>query len=240
MIALMAPVSHLLHHNRVFGTTRRAIGPPSGPCVTVLSMAPPSGAMNNVHSGLANTMIGISTLTTIKTPWKAARLDPRGFLHAILQITLQEMVIDCGDLKTNHTIALCVREAYIRLNRVDAGTTPGQPISVIPFLGMLPLRRRRKTGGRGQRTHTPHQDRRRGRRSLRVDQPWETQQVSTQHIFIPSNLLRNLSPLRRQQREPMEGAKKETLVRGKETGTELHLGRSISIINSDGHTSPER
>jgi len=217
----------------MFGTTRHTIGPPSGPCVTVSSMAPPSGAMNNVHSGLANTMIGIPTLATINSPWKTAKLDPRGLPRTILLVTLQETLMGCGDLMTNHTTALSVRAARNPLNRVDAGTT--RQISVIPFLEMPPpRRRRRKTGGRGRRTHTPHQDRRRGRRSLRIDQQWEVQQTSTQHIHIAPNLLRNRTPPRRkQQGEIMENARKRAPGRGKGMGMELHLRRSISVMSSD-------
>ncbi|KAI9566424.1 hypothetical protein HD554DRAFT_2174351 [Boletus coccyginus] len=80
----------------------------------------------------------------------------------------------------------------------------------------------------GQRTHTPNQDRRRGR-SLRIDQRGETQQTSIQHIHIPSNPPRNWDLLRKQQRVLVEGASKGILGWGKETGTELHLRRSISI-----------
>lgn len=235
MIALMPLVSHLLPNNRMFGTTRHIIGPPSGPCVMVLSMTPPSDAMNNVHSGLANTMIGISTLAMTNSPWKMAKLDPRGLPHTILLVTLQGTLMGCGDLMTNHTTAL---SAHNPLNLVDAGAT--LPISVIPFLEMPPpRRRRRKTGGRGRRTHTPHQDRRRERRSLRIDQRWEVQQTSTQHIHIAPNPLRNRTPRRKRQGENMENARKRALGRGKETGVELHLRRPISVMSSDS-LSPER
>jgi hypothetical protein len=173
MIVLMPPVSHLFPNNRMFGTIRHTIGLPSGPCVMVLSIAPPSNAMNNVHNGLANTTIGIPTLVTTNSPWKMVKLDPRALLHTVLPITLQETVMGCGDLMTNHTTTLSVRAAYIHLNRVDAGAT--RPISVI-LLEMSPLRRRRrKIGGRGQRMRTAYRGRRRGRKSPRTDQRWETQ-----------------------------------------------------------------
>lgn len=187
MIVLMPPVSHLLPNNRMFGTTRHTIGLPSGPCVMVSSMAPPSDATNNVHNGLANTTIGMSTLATTNSPWKTAKLDPRGLLHTVPPIMPQETVMGCGDRMTNRTTALSVRAVH--LNRVDAGAT--RPISVIPLEMSPPRRRRRKIGGRGQRMRTAYRDRRRGRRSPRTDQRWETQQTSTRHIHIGPNLLRN-------------------------------------------------
>lgn len=219
MIGLITPVSHLSSHDRMFETTRHTTGLPSGPCVMVLSIAPLSGAMNDGHSGLANTTTRISTLATINSPWKTAKLGPRGLLHTILPITLQETVMGCGDLMMNHTIALSVRAAYKHRSRVDAGAT--RLISKVPFLELeMPpaRRRRRKTGGRGQKTHTPHQDRRRGRRSLRIDQRWETQQTSIQHIHIAPNLLRNRNFRRKQQGELMGVVRKGTLGLGKETG----------------------
>ena len=239
MIALMPPVSHFLPNDRIFGTTKHTRGLPSGPCAMVLSMAPPSDAMNNVHSGLANTTIGMLTLATTNSPWKTAKLDPRGLLRTVLLITLQETVTGCGDLMMNHTTALSVRAAYKHLNRVDAGAT--RPISLMLFLEMPPpRRRRRKTGGQGQRMHTPYRDRRRGRRSLRIDQRWETQQTSTQHIHIAPNLPRSWSFRRMQQEELMKDARIGTLGWGKETGIQWHLRRTTSIMSSDALSPSEQ
>lgn len=241
MIALITPVSHLFLYNRTFETTRHTKGLPSGPCVMVLSMAPPLGAMNNVHSGLANTTIGIQILATINSLWKTAKPDPRGLLRTVLPMILQETVTGCGDLTTNRTIVPSMRAAYKHQNRVDAGAT--QLISMIPFpeLEMPPAgRRRRKTGGRGRKMHTPHRDRRRGRRSLRIDRPRETQQTSIQHIYIAPNLLRSRSFRRKQQGVLMGEARKGILELEKEMGLQWHLRRSNSIMSSDMLFASER
>ena len=232
MIALMPPMSYFFPNNRTFETTRRTIGLPSGPCAMVLSMGPPSDGMNNVHSGLENTAIETLTLATTNSPWKMAKLDPRGLLHTVLPMTLQETATGCGALTTNLTTVLSVRAAYKHLNRVDAGATP--LISVIPLLEMPPpRRRRRKTGGRGQRTHIVHQDRRRGRRSPSIDQQWETQQTSTRHIHIAPNPLRNRNFRRMRRGELMEDARKETLGWRKEMDRQRHLEGTNSIMSSD-------
>lgn len=175
----------------------------------VSSMAPPSDATNNVHSGLVNTRIATPTLATINSPWKRAKLDRLGALPAVRLITRQTTATGCGDLTTNHIIALSVRVAYKRLIRVDAGAT--RPISLIPFPEMSPQRRRRRrTDGRGQRMHTAYQDRRRERRSPRIGRLWETQQTSSQHIHIALNLLGNWKFQRMRQGEFMEQARKGT------------------------------
>ena len=178
-------------------------------------MAPPSNDMSNVHNGLVNTRTGILTLTTTNSPWKTAKLDRRGLLHTILPIILQEMVMGCGALTTNLTIVLSMKAIYKYLNRVGAGATP--PISMIPFPEMPPpRRRRRKIGGQGQRMHTLHRDRRRKRKSPRIDRQWGTQQTSTQQIHNTLNLLRHWKFQRTRQGELMENARRGMVSWGRE------------------------
>lgn len=231
IFGLVTPVSHLFSHNRTFETTRHTRGLPSGPCVTALSMGPPSSAMNNVRNGLADTTIGVPTLAMTNVPWRTAKPNPRGPSHTVLPMILQDMVMGCGELTTNHTIVLSARAAFKHQNQVDVGAT--RVNSMVPFLELeMPLaRKRRKTGGRGQKMHTAHRDRRRGRRR-RIDQRWETQQTLIPHIHLPLDLLRNWSLRRKQQEELMEEAKKGTLG-WEEPGMQWLLRRVNSTMSSN-------